>query len=101
LPAADAPAATLTPGQAIWVAVVAQGPDADALAPDLEAAQAAVGEYLAERIVVTEPSCYEGIEGVDAPAVVAVQDTAEHGVHAMYLEVTDDPLFYGPVTLRC
>lgn len=101
LPAADAPVATLTPGQAIWVAVVAEGPDADAVAPDLEAAQAAVGEYLAERIVVTEPACYEGVEDVDAPTIVAVQDTAEHGVHAMYLEVTDDPLFYGPVTLRC
>lgn len=101
LPPADAPAATLTPGQAIWVAVVAEGPDAEALAADLEAARAAVGDYLAERIVVTQPSCYEGIEGVDAPAIVAVQDPAEHGVHAMYLEVTDDPLFYGPVTFRC
>ena len=56
---------------------------------------------LAERIVITEPSCYEGIEGVEAPMVVAVQDVAEHGVHAMYLEVTDDPLFYGPVVFRC
>jgi hypothetical protein len=101
LPAADQPATSITPGQSIWVAVLAEGPDADALAGDLEAAQTAVGDYLAERIVVTEPACYEGLEGVEGPSIVAVQDTAEHGVHAMYLEVTDEPLFYGPVTLAC
>lgn len=33
--------------------------------------------------------------------VVAIQDTAEHGVHAMYEEITDAPPFYGPVTLAC
>jgi hypothetical protein len=102
LPASDDPTTSVTPGQSIWIAVLAEGPDADALEPDLEAARLAVGDYLAERIVITEPACYVGLgEEVSGPAIVAVQDVAEHGVHAMYLEITDDPLFYGPVTLGC
>jgi hypothetical protein len=102
LPSPDGSSATLSPGQAIWVAVLAEGPDEGGLGTDLEGARAAVGDYLAERIVIREVSCYEGLDdAVEGPYVVAVQDTAEHGVHAMYLEVTDDPLFYGPVTLAC
>jgi hypothetical protein len=102
LPSGGAAAASPTPGQQVWVAVLAEGPDEDALTADLEAAQQAVGDYLADRIVITEPSCFEGLDpAVEGPAIVAIRDTAEHGVHAMFLEVTDDPLFYGPVTLAC
>lgn len=102
LPSSDVPGASLAPGQAIWVAVIAEGPDADALQRDLEAAQTAVGDYLADRVVISEPACYEGVgSDVEGPSVVAIQDAGEHGVHAMFLEVTDDPLFYGPVTLAC
>lgn len=102
LPSPGGDRASLSPGQAIWVAVLAEGSDAETLEQDLEAAQAAVGDYLAERVVISEASCYEDLgEDVTGPWVVAIQDTAEHGVHAMYLEFTDDPVFYGPVTLAC
>lgn len=102
LPSEDASAASPTPGQEVWVAVLAEGPDEDALRADLDAAQQAVGDYLADRVVITEPSCLEGLgPAVEGPAIVAIRDTAEHGVHAMFLEITEDPLFYGPVTLAC
>jgi len=102
LPASFGAAASPTVGQRIWVAVLAEGADADALEGDLGSAQQAVGEYLAARIVITEPSCYEGLgPEVEGPSIVAIQDAAEHGVHAMFLEITDEPLFFGPVTLRC
>lgn len=102
MPSSGAPDASITPGQAIWVAVLAEGPDAQALEPDLASARQAVGDYLAERVVISEPACFEGIGSeVEGPAIVAIRDTAEHGVHAMFLEITDDPLFYGPVTLAC
>lgn len=104
-PASGSPAIaseTVTPGQAIWVAIMASGPDAASLQPDLEEVRAAVGGYLADRVVVKESSCYEGVPGeFDGRYVVAIQDSAEHGVHAMYEEVTQDPPFYGPVTLAC
>lgn len=93
---------TVTPGQAIWVAIMAFGPDAEGLQEDLGTVRTAVGEYLADRVVVKEASCYEGVPGTfDGLYVVAIQDSAEHGVHAMYEEVTQDPPFYGPVTLVC
>jgi len=102
LPSPDAAGPSLSPGQSIWVAVIAEGPDTDALRADLEAAQGAVGDYLADRVVMSEPSCYEGIgPEVEGPSIVAIQDAGEHGVHAMFLEITDVPLFYGPVTLAC
>lgn len=100
--AAVQPDASVTPGQSIWVAVLAEGADAASLEPDLEEARTAVGDYLAERVVTKEVSCYEGIDPeITGPYVVAIQDAAEHGVHAMFLEITDDPAFYGPVTLAC
>ena len=101
LPSSGVASASVTPGQSIWVAVVAEGPEADGLQADLDRARTALGDYLADRVVVKEASCYEGLTGVTGPYVVAVQDVAEHGVHAMYLEITEDPAFYGPVTLAC
>ncbi len=93
---------TVTPGQAIWVAIMASGPDSAGLQRDLEQVRTAVGDYLADRVVVKEASCYEGVPGeFDGEFVVAIQDSAEHGVHAMYEAVTRDPPFYGPVTLAC
>lgn len=102
--AADDPIATasVTPGQAIWVAVLATGDTADELDADLAAARRAVGDYLADRVVVKEASCYEGLpRKMDGTFVVAIQDSPEHGVHAMYEEITDTPPFYGPATLIC
>jgi len=96
------PDVSVTPGQSVWVAVLAEGADPDSLGADLGEARAAVGDYLAERVVVKEVSCYEGIAPeIAGPYVVAIQDAGEHGVHAMFLEITDDPAFYGPVTLAC
>lgn len=93
---------SVTPGQAIWVAIMASGSGAAGLEKDLQGVQAAVGEYFADRVVIKESSCYEGAPGdFDGEYVVAIQDSAEHGVHAMYEAVTPDPPFYGPVTLVC
>lgn len=102
LPDPAQPAASVTPGQAIWVAVLDRGGDAAALEEPLASAQGALGEYFADRVVVKEATCYEGLPPEMAgPFVLAIQDVAEHGVHALYLEITDAPPFYGPVTLAC
>lgn len=94
--------ASVKPGDPIWVAILASADAAEPLDADLQEAQAAVGDYLAPRVVVKEASCYTGLPATfDGRYVVAIQDFAEHGVHAMYAEITDDPPFYGPVTLAC
>jgi hypothetical protein len=96
------PSPTVGPGDEIWVAVLAVADDPSVLDADLAAARRAVGDYLADRVVVKQASCFEGLPpDVVGGLVLAIQDRAEHGVHAMYEEITDSPAFYGPVTLAC
>lgn len=100
--AEEAAAASVTPGQSIWVAVLITANDAGRLDADLATARSAVGDYYADRVVVKDGSCYAGLPPeMEGKTVLAIQDEAEHGVHAMYEEFTDDPPFYGEVTLVC
>lgn len=95
------PRISVTPGQEIWVAVLATAKDPAALDGQLAAARTAVGDYLADRVVVKDASCFEGLPQTIDGTVLAIQDRAEHGVHAMYEEITDAPVFYGEITLVC
>lgn len=85
-----------------WVAVIETGPDEGALRADLKVARAALGDYYADQVVITDAACYDGLPAsMQGTSVLAIQDESEHGVHALYLELTDEPPFYGQVTLTC
>jgi hypothetical protein len=87
---------------AIWVAVIETGSDDGALRADLKVARTALGDYYADQVVITDAACYEGLPAsMQGTSVLAIQDESEHGVHALYLELTDEPPFYGEVTLTC
>jgi hypothetical protein len=89
-------------GDTVWVAVLATAETPTQLEPELRAARKVLGESLAPRVMIKESACYPGIDAsFEGDVVLAIQDPAEHGVHAMYEAITDDPAFYGPVTLAC
>ena len=85
-----------------WVAVIETGSDEGALRADMNIARAALGDYYANQVVITDAACYDGLPAsMQHRSVLAIQDESEHGVHALYLELTDEPPFYGEVTLAC
>ena len=85
-----------------WVAVIETGPDERALRADLKDARGTVGDYYADQVVVADAACFDGLPAsMKGTSVLAIQDESEHGVHALYLEFTDEPPFYGEVTLTC